>query len=173
MLGTPCPAFELPGTDGHLHTLDEFGEAKLLVVIVSCNHCPYVVAYEERMVALERDYRNKGVRLLAINANDTVRYPADSMDKMVLRGRQRGFEFPYVRDDAQETVRALGARFTPEVFVFDQARLLRYHGRIDDNYGDASRVKRQDLRLALDALLDGRLPEVAETSPIGCSVKWK
>src|SRR5512140_2068599 len=133
-IGSQCPDFDLPGTDGAKHSLASFAPAEILVVIVSCNHCPYVVAYEERIVALSRDYANKGVRLVAINANDVARYPEDGMPAMIARATERGFDFPYLRDDAQSVARALGARFTPEVFVFDRARKLRYHGRIDDNH---------------------------------------
>lgn len=171
-MGAPCPEFRLPGTDGNLHALGDF-RGRLLVVIVSCNHCPYVVAYEARMVAIAREYQPKGVDFVAINANDAARYPEDGMPKMIERAKARGFPFPYLRDDAQTTVRALGARFTPEVFVFDQGRGLRYHGRIDDNHRDAAAVKSPDLKNALDALLSGTAPAVAETVAIGCSVKWK
>ncbi|MFO0669414.1 MAG: thioredoxin family protein [Polyangiaceae bacterium] len=171
-LGDPCPDFRLPGTDGKEHTLDEF-RGQLLVVVVSCNHCPYVVAYETRMVALAREFSGRGVDWVAINANDVARYPEDGMPKMVERAAARGFPFPYLRDDTQSTVRALGARFTPEVFVFDAARALRYHGRIDDNHRDEARVTSPDLRNAVDALLAGRTPAVAETVPVGCSVKWR
>ena len=172
-IGAACPDFDLPGTDGAKHSLASFGDAKVLVVIVSCNHCPYVVAYEERMVSLSKDYAAKGVAFCAINANDVSRHPSDGMPEMIARAKARGFAFPYVRDDAQDTVRALGARFTPEVFVFDGARGLRYHGRIDDNHRDASKAKSHDLKDALDALLQGKAPPVEETSPVGCSVKWK
>ncbi|MBX3263274.1 MAG: thioredoxin family protein [Labilithrix sp.] len=167
-----CPAFDLPGTDDKHHTLDSFGE-ELLVVIVSCNHCPYVVAYEPRIVALAREYGPKSVAFLAVNANDATRYPDDGMQPMKARARERGFSFPYVRDDSQAFVRALGARFTPEVFVFDRARKLRYHGRIDDNHRDPARVTSHDLKDALDALLAGSSPAVAQTTAFGCSVKWK
>jgi peroxiredoxin len=167
-----CPDFALPGTDGKVHKLADF-DGKILCLIVSCNHCPYVVAYEERMVALAREYQGKGIAFVAINGNDTSRYPADGMEAMKQRAKERGFDFPYLRDDAQTTLRALEARFTPEVYVFDEQRKLRYHGRIDDNHRDASRVQSHDLRNALDALLSGNDPQVKETQAVGCSVKWK
>jgi thiol-disulfide isomerase/thioredoxin len=172
-IGSSCPEFDLPGTDGANHSLASFAPAELLVVVVSCNHCPYVVAYEERIVALSRDYAPRGVRLVAINANDVTRYPDDGMPQMKVRARDRGFDFPYLRDDSQTTVRALGARFTPEVYVFDRARKLRYHGRIDDNHRDARAARAHDVRDALDALLAGRAPAVTETQAVGCSVKWR
>ena len=115
-ISAPCPAFDLPATDGKNYSLASFRE-DVLVVIVSCNHCPYVVAYEERMVALANEYQPRNVGWLAVNANDATRYPDDGMEPMKLRARERGFRFPYVRDDSQAFVRALGARFTPEVFV--------------------------------------------------------
>jgi thiol-disulfide isomerase/thioredoxin len=171
-LGTACPAFDLPGTDGKKHSLESLSDGKALVVIVSCNHCPYVVAYEERMVKLSREYRPKGVRFCAINANDVSRYPEDSMEAMKTRAKERGFDFPYLRDDSQATTRALGARFTPEVFVFANGQ-LRYHGRIDDNHRSERDVRAHDLRNALDALLSGNEPPVTETSAVGCSIKWR
>ncbi len=168
-----CPAFTLPGTDGRDHDLASFAGRELLVVVVSCNHCPYVVAYEERLVGHARSYDARNVGFLAVNANDATRYPDDGMQPMRVRAHERGFPFPYVRDDTQAFVRALGARFTPEVFVFDRERKLRYHGRIDDNHRDPSRVTARDLEAALDALLAGTDPPVAETTAFGCSVKWK
>jgi peroxiredoxin len=170
-IGSKCPDFRLAGTDGKEHALRDFA-GKPLVVIVSCNHCPYVVAYEERMVSIANTY-SKTVDFVAINANDVSRYPEDGMEKMIERARQRRFPFPYLRDDSQTVVRALGARFTPEVFVFDADRALRYHGRIDDNHRDAGKVGSHDLIAALDAVLAGKEPPVTETTPVGCSVKWK
>lgn len=171
-LHAACPPFDLPGTDDKNHSLASF-TSDLLVVVVSCNHCPYVVAYEERMVALARELAPKGVGWVAVNANDATRYPDDGMQAMKTRARDRAFPFPYLRDDSQSFVRALGARFTPEVFVFDRERKLRYHGRIDDNHRDPSRVTAHDLRNALEALLAGTEPPVAQTTAFGCSVKWK
>jgi thiol-disulfide isomerase/thioredoxin len=171
-LHAPCPAFDLPGTDDKNHTLAE-QTGKLLVVIVSCNHCPYVIAYEPRIVAYANEYAARGVSFVAVNANDATRYPDDGMQAMRSRAKERAFSFPYLRDDSQAFVRTLGARFTPEIYVFDEARKLRYHGRIDDNHRDAGRVTSHDLRAALDALLDGKDPPVAETVAFGCSVKWK
>jgi thiol-disulfide isomerase/thioredoxin len=173
-IGSPCPDFrDLPGVDGKKHALGDFSDAKVLVVVVSCNHCPHVVANEERLVKISNAYAPKGVRFIAINANDTSRYPADDLEHMIVRAKERDFRFAYVRDDSQETVRALGARFTPELFVFDEKRALRYHGRIDDNSHNPSAATSHDLVNALDALLAGQTPPVLETQATGCSVKWK
>ena len=168
----PCPAFDLPGTDGKRYGLASFGH-ELLVIVVSCNHCPYVIAYEPRLVAIANEYGARNVGFCAVNANDATRYPDDGLEPMRARAKERGFSFPYVRDDSQAFVRALGAKFTPEVYVFDRERNLRYHGRIDDNHRDASRVTSHDLKRALDALLEGGDPPVSETVAFGCSVKWK
>jgi thiol-disulfide isomerase/thioredoxin len=171
-LHAPCPAFDLPGTDDRNHTLAEL-HGKLFVLIVSCNHCPYVIAYEPRMVALANEYGARGVDFVAVNANDATRYPDDGLQPMKARAHERGFPFAYLRDDSQALVRTLGARFTPEVYVFDEAKKLRYHGRIDDNHRDPARVTSHDLKNALDALLDGKEPPVTETTAFGCSIKWK
>jgi thiol-disulfide isomerase/thioredoxin len=168
----PCPPFDLPGTDGNRHSLADV-KGRLFVLIVSCNHCPYVIAYEPRMVALANEYGPRGVDFMAVNANDATRYPDDGLQLMKVRARERGFPFPYVRDDSQTFVRTLGARFTPEAYVFDAERKLRYHGRIDDNHRDPARVTSHDLKNALDALLDGKEPPVVETTAFGCSIKWK
>ena len=143
------------------------------MVVVSCNHCPTVVAYEDRMVQIQRDYAGKGVGLVAINPNDDKKYPEDSYQEMVKRARAKGFNFPYLRDEAQEVARSYGAQRTPEVYVLDSERRLRYHGRIDDNVNDAKSVKSHDLRKALDALLAGKEVPVAETTAVGCTIKWR
>jgi thiol-disulfide isomerase/thioredoxin len=171
-IGAACPPFALPGTDDKTHSLADFAE-DVVVVAVSCNHCPYVIAYEPRLVALAKRYQEKGAAFVAVNANDATRYPDDGMEPMKARARERGFPFPDLRDDSQAIVRALGARFTPELYVFDRERKLRYHGRIDDNHRDESKVTSKDLENALDALLAGKDPPVVETVAFGCSVKWK
>jgi thiol-disulfide isomerase/thioredoxin len=173
-LNAPCPAFDLPGTDDRNHTLAE-QSGKLFVLVVSCNHCPYVIAYEPRLVAIANEYGARGVSFVAVNANDATRYPDDGMQAMKTRAKERSFPFPYLRDDSQSLVRTLGARFTPEIYVFGDGpeRKLRYHGRIDDNHRDLSRVTAHDLRNALDSLLAGKDPPVTETVAFGCSVKWK
>lgn len=172
-INADCPAFELPGTDDRTYSLASFEDDELLVVVVSCNHCPYVIAYEERMVALAKEFGPRKVAWIAVNGNDATRYPDDGMQSMKARALERGFPFPYVRDDSQAFVRGLGARFTPEVFVFDRERKLRYHGRIDDNHRDPARATSRDLHAALEALLAGGDPPTAETTAFGCSVKWK
>lgn len=171
-LGASAVDFELKGVDGNIHSLKSLSDKKALVVVFSCNHCPYVQAYEDRMVQLQKDYAAKGATLVAINSNDDIGYPEDSYPNMIKRAKERGFNFPYLRDETQEIARKYGAICTPHVFAFDQQRRLQYKGRIDDNRNPES-VKTKDLRNALDAILTGRKPAVQETRPFGCSVKWK
>ena len=170
-LGSPAPGFDLPGVDGRKHSLASFADKPVLVVMFSCNHCPYVKDYEDRMVAIQRDYAAKGVQLVAINSNDEKAYPEDSFPEMAKRAKAKGFNFPYLRDEAQKVVEAYGGVCTPHVFAFDKGRLLRYRGRIDDSR-DASKVSTHDLRNALDDLLAGRAVKVPDTRPFGCSIKW-
>jgi alkyl hydroperoxide reductase subunit AhpC len=125
------------------------------------------------MVQIQADYAGRGVQLVVINANDAVKYPEDSFDEMKERAREKHFNFPYLLDESQQVARAYGAERTPEVFLFDKAGTLRYHGAIDDNYDNPAEVKAKYLRDALDALLSTEMPHTAETKPIGCTIKWK
>jgi peroxiredoxin len=171
-IGETAPDFrDLLGTDGKRYSLSSFADVPVLVLIVSCNHCPYVQAYEDRMIAIQRDYKHRGVCLVAVNSNDDKDYPEDGYESMIKRASEKGFNFPYVRDGDQSLARRLSAVCTPEIFVFDGDRRLVYHGRIDDNR-DPSKVTTHDLRNALDAITAGKEPLVAETRPFGCSVKW-
>ncbi len=171
-LADRAPSFALPGTDGRDHSLDDYRDARVLVLIQSCNHCPYVQAWEQRIVALQRAYGDRGVRVVAINSNDVSTYPEDSFEEMVGRAEREGFNFDYLYDEDQSVARALGGERTPEVFVFDTERRLVYHGAIDDSR-DETAVTQHYLRDALDAILEGRQPAAAETPAVGCTVKWK
>jgi peroxiredoxin len=171
-IGDAALDFELPGVDGKNYNLNSFADAGILVIMFTCNHCPYVQAYEDRLIAIQHDYRERGVRLVAINSNDERGYPEDSFEKMIERARKRGFNFPYLRDREQNAAEVFGAQCTPEIFVFDRERELRYHGRIDDNWKFPQQVKQHDLRKALDALLAGKPIGKPENQAIGCSLKW-
>ncbi len=172
-IGDKAISFDLPGVDGRRHALADYADKPVLAVIFSCNHCPYVRAWEDRMIQIQADYADKGVQFVAINANDAVKYPSDSFEAMVERAREKGFNFPYLHDESQEIARAYGAQRTPEVFVFDRERRLCYHGAIDDNYEDPGAVRQHYLRAALDAVLAGKPAPVAETPPVGCTIKWR
>jgi peroxiredoxin len=171
-LGTKTPSFELPGVDGGDHSLGEYRDAKLLALVQYCNHCPYVLAWEDRLIKLARDYADRGLRVVAVNSNDSARYLEDSFERMKERAEELDFPFDYLFDASQSLARTLGAERTPEVFLFDDERRLRYHGAIDDSR-DENGVSRSYLREAIDALLAGLEPPVAETESVGCTVKWK
>ena len=171
-IGDPIISFNLLGIDGKSHGLEEYSDKEVIVVMFSCNHCPYVKAYEERFVAIQSDYADKGVLVVAINPNDDSVFPADSFENMKVRAREKGFNFPYLRDEDQNVAKVYEAKRTPEVFVFDKKRVLRYHGRIDDNVWNPGGVKVHYLRDALDAVFEGRQVLVEETSPVGCTIKW-
>ena len=172
-LGAQAPDFSLPGVDGRVYSLADFKDAKLLIVVFSCNHCPYVLGSEDRLKQLVSDYAPKGVKLIAINSNETEHHPTDSFAHMKTHAAEQGLNWPHVRDESQQVARAYGALRTPHYYVFDAARKLRYTGRMDDNPRDPRKAKTRELRDALDALLTGKAPTVPLTNPIGCNVKWQ
>lgn len=172
-IGTPAPPFSLPGVDGKTYSLESFSDAQLLVVVFTCNHCPYAKASEDRLIEIQNDYQDRGVRLVAINPNDARKYPDDSFEKMKERAASKGFNFPYLRDETQEVARAYDAVCTPDIFVFDRDRRLVYNGRIDDNWQEPEQVTRQDLRAVLNAALEGRTVDFEHVPSMGCSIKWK
>jgi peroxiredoxin len=179
-IGADAPDFKLPGVDGRDYSLKDFADARLLVVLFTCNHCPTAQAYEDRIIKLHGDYKDKGVALVAISPNDprAVRLDelgytdlSDSFEEMKLRAKERKYAFPYLYDgETQKTSLAYGVLATPQVFVFDRERKLRYVGRIDDS--DVKEVKSQDARNALDALLASKPVPVETTRVFGCSTKW-
>jgi peroxiredoxin len=169
-VGAQGPRFALPDTEGAMH---ELAPVPATVVVFTCNHCPYALAWHDRLIDVARDYGERGVRMLAINPNDAERYPRDSTQAM--RERVEAGEFagvPYLRDESQQVARAYDAKTTPDVFVLDAEGVVRYRGAPDADYEDRA-ANAQWLRDALDALLEDRSPEPQETEPIGCSIKWK
>lgn len=165
-----APRFaDLPGIDGKTHSLSDFHEAKFVVVVFTCCHSPCATAYEGRLTALDRDYGGRGVQFVAISVS---RSAADSLPRMKEQAVKAGFGFPYLRDESQQIGRQFGATVTPQAFVLDDARKVRYLGRIDDQLDEVD-VRKRYLRDALDALLDGREPKVVETKPEGCSIKYE
>jgi peroxiredoxin len=169
-IGDPAPTFALPDTEGATH---EPGDVPATVVVFTCNHCPYALAWHERIIDVARDYADRGVRVLAVNPNDAERYPRDSPPAMHERVERGEFEgVPYLRDESQAVARAYGAKTTPDVFLLDARGRLRYRGAPDSDHDDPTQ-NAAFLRGALDAVLDGRDPDPAETPPVGCSIKWK
>lgn len=171
-VGKPMIDFTLPGVDGKAYSPADFADKPVLVVAFWCNHCPYVRAYEERTIALAKEFA-QSVAFVAINANDALKYPEDSFENMQVRAKEMGYPFVYLHDESQQVARAYGATRTPEYFVFDSQRTLRYHGRLDDNWENPSEVKQQFLRDALNALIGNQQPQVTNTEPVGCTIKWK
>jgi peroxiredoxin len=167
-----APAFDLPGVDGRNHSLEEYADAAVLVLVQSCNHCPYVLAWEGRINDLQRTYADRGVRIVAVSSNDAEAYPADSFEAMKEHARDAGYVFDYLYDESQEVARALGSERTPEAFVYDADRRLVYHGAVDDNR-DETAVTTHYLRDAIEAALAGETPAITDTPPVGCTVKWR
>jgi peroxiredoxin len=172
-IGDRAPAFELPNVDREVHSLGEPSGDAATVVYWTCNHCPYALAWHERLLDAARDYSDRGVRIMAVNSNDAQRYPQDGPDAMRERVEQEGgWPHPYLYDESQDVARAFGAERTPDVFVFDPELRLRYRGAPDADYEDPDQNAAW-LREALDAVLEGRDPERPETSPVGCTIKWR
>jgi thiol-disulfide isomerase/thioredoxin len=180
-IGSPAPAFSLPGIDGRTHTLDEYSAAKVLVIVFTCSHCPTAQLYEPRLIQLVDDYKGQSVQFVMINPNDPDAVTPDelawtdvddSLESMKIRAEYRHFNFPYLYDGAtQATAKAYGPQATPHVFIFDAERKLRFEGRVDDSAREAQ-VKTQDTRNAIYALLAGKPVPVAHTPVFGCSIKW-
>ena len=171
-IGETAPDFELPGADGGTWSLSGADGSPATVVVFTCNHCPYALAWHDRIAEAARDYADRGVRFLAINPNDADRYPRDSFEAMKQRVAREDWPMPYLRDETQEVAHAYGAKTTPDLFVVDAAGRLRYRGAPDGDYDDPSR-RAEWLRAALDAVLAGEEPASPETKPVGCSIKWK
>lgn len=169
-LGEEIPGFSLPATDETTYTLESFAASPYLTIIFLANHCPYVGAWEDRIIALAQEYADRDVAFAAISSSDVRKFPADSPEKMRQRAEDRGYPFPYLYDADQSAARAFGATRTPEVFLFDHDRRLRYHGAVDSDWEEGADIE-QYLREALDALLAGKSPALPETPPVGCSLK--
>lgn len=181
-LAGPAPDFNLPATDGKNYSLSSFADAKAVIVVFTCNHCPYAKAAWPLLVKLADEYKDKGVAFVGINPNDENQYPEDSFEVMKQKVGEWGINFPYLRDESQEVVRAYKAQCTPDIYVFDGDRKLYYHGRINDNWPpvtkvmggkEPEKVTREELKEALDDLLVGREPPEIQNPSIGCSIKWK
>jgi peroxiredoxin len=169
-VGDAAPKWsDIVGVDGKKHGLDEYAKAKLLVLVVTCNHCPVAVAYEDRLIELQKDYRKQGVRLVAVNVNNLEE---DKLEPMKARAKEKKFNFPYLYDPTQKIGHDYGAKVTPHVFILDQDRKVAYIGAVDDNNDHPEKVKVKYARDALDALLKGEKPPKAETTARGCTVKY-
>ena len=171
-IGTPAPTRRLPDTTGADHDLAAREGATATVIVFTCNHCPYALAWQDRIAAVADDYQGNGIAVWCISSNDAERYPADGPDKMRERVEAEGWRMPYLYDESQEVATAFGARTTPDVFVLDGDLRVRYRGAPDADYDDPS-LHAVWLREALDDLIAGREVARPETTPEGCSIKWR
>lgn len=165
-----CPDFDLPAVDGKRYRRADFNGN--LVVLFLCGHCPYVQAIEDRIVRLAHEYMGKGIHFVAICANDARENPEDTPAALLKRSVEKNYGFPYLIDETQAVAKAFGAVCTPDIFAFDARGELAYRGRLDDSWKNETRVQRQELREALEKILQGQ--KITEQNPsMGCSIKWK
>lgn len=173
-LGTPAPDFRLPSTSGELVGLADFADAKAVLVVFMCNHCPYVVHVADELARLGRELPSRGVAMIGINSNDADKYPSDNPEAMVREVESRGYQFPYLFDGDQSVARAYRAACTPDPFLFDGERKLVYRGELDDSRpGNGKPVTGAAIRAAIDAVLEGRPVSSEQIPSMGCNIKWK
>lgn len=175
-VGDEAMNFNLKNIDGQMVALSDYSAEKGVIVIFTCNHCPFSVAYEDRIIELDKKYKKFGFPVVAINPNDPISYPEDSFENMKLRAEEKGFTFPYIIDENQEVFPIYGATKTPHVYLLNNENgefVVSYIGAIDDNSKDASQVKKTYLSDAIDALLAGEKPDPNLTKAVGCSIKVK
>lgn len=173
-IGDAATDFELQNVDGRMVSLADYEDAKGFIVIFTCNTCPYAVANEDRIIALDKKYKTKGYPVIAINPNDPAAQPDDTMEKMQAKAKEKGFTFPYLMDKGQKIYPQYGATKTPHTYVLEKVEgkyIVQYIGAIDDSSRDASAAKQHYVQEAVDALLNGEKPEVTTTKAIGCSIK--
>jgi len=173
-LGTSAPDFRLPDTEGNMVSLSDFKQAPALLVIFMCNHCPFVKHILSNLVALAKEYQEKGVAIVGINSNDVDSFPQDRPEMMAQNAKEAGFTFPYLYDATQEVAKAYRAACTPDFFLFDADRKLVYRGQMDDSRpGNNVPVTGADLRAALDAVLEGGPVSADQKPSMGCNIKWE
>jgi thiol-disulfide isomerase/thioredoxin len=174
-LGTYTPHFSLPEpSSGEVVSLSDFAEAPALLVMFLSNHCPFVKHIADQIADFGRDYRDKGLAIVAINSNDVANYPDDSPERMAAEVSARGYTFPYLFDESQEVAKSFAAACTPDFFLFDADRKLVYRGQFDASRpGNHTPITGRDLRKACDAVLRGEIPSGEQVPSIGCNIKWK
>lgn len=172
-IGDTAEDFNLMNIDGEFVSMADYEEANGYIIVFTCNHCPYAVMYEDRLVELNKKYEPLGYPVIAIMPNDPEVKPGDSFDNMKVRAAEKGFTFPYLMDEGQKLYPIFGAKKTPHVYLLDAAKVVRYIGSIDDSAKDASEVEEKFLENAIDALMKGNTPDPAVTKAIGCSIKTK
>ena len=170
-LGSVAPYFNLPDTLGKNVSIEDF-DSELLVIVFTCNHCPYAKAVEDRLIKLGKEYKNE-VDFVLISSNDSENYPEDSPKKMAERHAEKGYPFPYLYDETQEVAKAYSAVCTPDIFLYNGHRKLEYRGRIDDNWQNPEQVEREELKMAIEAVLNGKTVDFEQKPSMGCNIKWK
>ena len=170
-LGSVAPYFNLPDTLGKNVSIEDF-DSELLIIVFTCNHCPYAKAVEERLIKLGKEYKND-VDFVLISSNDSENYPEDSPKKMAERHTEKGYPFPYLFDETQEVAKAYSAVCTPDIFLYNSDRNLEYRGRIDDNWQNPEQVEREELKMAIEAVLNGKTIDFEQKPSMGCNIKWK
>jgi peroxiredoxin len=171
-LGHPCPTFALESVQGTKYTLSSFADQQLLLVMFICNHCPYVKAIEDRLITFANSMKGRSIAIVAIASNDADRYPDDSREALRERADLKAYPFPYLFDETQQVARDFGAVCTPDFFLYDGERKLKYRGRLDDSWKNPSLVKQTELKDAVELLFAGK-PIPTQTPSMGCSIKWK
>ncbi|MCS7297943.1 MAG: thioredoxin family protein [Bacteroidia bacterium] len=175
-VGDKAPSFALKNVDGSIVQLSDFAKEKGIILIFTCNHCPYAKLYEDRIIALHKEYAPKGFPVVAINPNAPEIVPEDSYENMQRRAKEKGYPFPYLFDETQEVAQAYGATKTPHVFLLKnegESFTVAYIGAIDDSPNDARKVRQKYLANAITALLEGKPVPIAETKAVGCSIKYR
>ena len=173
-LGLPAPDFSLPDPVGRIYTLDDFSQAKALLVVFMCNHCPFVIHMRPALADFAREYSARGLAVVGINANDAVSHPDDSPEKMAEEIVNAGYEFPYLYDETQQTAKDYRAACTPDFFLYDADRKLVYRGQFDASRpGNGIPVTGEDMRAAVDALLAGQDIPAEQVASMGCNIKWQ
>lgn len=170
-VGDKAPDFKLMNVDGEMVSMADYADAKGFIITFTCNHCPFSVMYEDRLIELQNRYAPMGYHVIAINPNDPEAQPEDSFEKMRVRAEEKSFNFPYLFDDGQKVYPQYGAERTPHIFLVDAARTVRYIGAIDDNARDAEAVKERYVEMAIRAIQSGMEPEPSFTKAIGCTIK--
>lgn len=172
-MGFRLPDFSLKGVDGKTYRAQDFANHSALLVMFICNHCPYVMAIEDRLIDLGRRFKNSDAAIVAICSNDPEEYPQDSFQAMQKRAQEKGYPFPYLQDLSQDVAKSFGAVCTPDFFIFDKSHSLFYRGRLDDSWKDAARVQHHELEDALRSCIAGTALATPPVPSMGCSIKWR
>ena len=170
-LSSKAPYFSLPDTNGNNLSIENFSK-EILVIIFTCNHCPYAKAVEDRLIKLANDYNSK-VDFVLISSNDAENYPEDSPQKMAEQAESKSYPFPYLFDETKEIAKAYSAVCTPDIFLYNNDRELEYRGRLDDNWKEPEKVSREELKMAIEIVLKGEEIDFTQIPSMGCNIKWK